>query len=293
MFSDIHPLRILLREVSEVAASFVALLPNLVAALVVLAVTAVVAKVLRRLVGRMMRRLRERPSLVNASSTLASTLVWVFGLLVAATIVFPNLTPANLLAGLGLGSLVVGLAFKDIFENYLAGILILVRRPMRIGDDIECEGLSGQVETITIRDTYLRQRSGELLLLPNSFIYKNPTRVLTDRPERRIALNVGVAYGTDLAEAGAVLRGAFEGLETVDQGRRIEVFATSFGDFSIDFVLRWWAASSPLDELRSRDEVLLAVDRALARAGIEIPFPQRTLSFGAPVPIASEAPPPS
>ena len=85
-----------------------------------------------------------------------------------------------MLAGLGLGSIAIGLAFKDIFENFLAGFLILMRKPMRIGDDIECEGLSGQVEQISIRGTFLRKRSGELILVPNSFIFKKPVKILID-----------------------------------------------------------------------------------------------------------------
>lgn len=89
--------------------------------------------------------------------------------------------PTKLLAGLGLGSITVGLAFKDIFENFLAGFLIVMRKPMRIGDDIECEELSGQVEHISIRDTLLRKRSGKLMLNPNSFIFKKPVKILTDR----------------------------------------------------------------------------------------------------------------
>ena len=85
-----------------------------------------------------------------------------------------------MLAGLGLGSIAIGLAFKDIFENFLAGFLILMRKPMRIGDDIECEGLSGQVEQMSIRGTFLRKRSGELILVPNSFIFKKPVKILID-----------------------------------------------------------------------------------------------------------------
>ena len=170
-----------------------ALVPNLIAAIIALALTFAIAAGVTRLAGRLFRRTRMRPSLQSAMVTLISIGVWVFGLLVAATILFPNLTPTKLLAGLGLGSIAVGLAFKDIFENFLAGILILIRQPMRIGDDIECEDVSGRVEEISIRDTYVRKRSGELILVPNSYLYKNPTRILTDRPERRIELTIGVA----------------------------------------------------------------------------------------------------
>jgi small conductance mechanosensitive channel len=286
MLPEVQPLQILRTEISSLYAALVALVPNLVAALIVLGFTAGVAFLLPRLTTRVMRRWRQRPALVTAARTVEKTLIWLLGLLVAATILFPNLTPSGLVAGLGLGSLVIGLAFRDIFENYLAGILILVRKPMRVGDDIECEGVSGRVEAITIRDTYLRKRSGELVLVPNAFIYKNPTMVLTDQPLRRITLTVGIAYDTDLARACAVLRGAFAGLETVDASKRVEVFVTSFEDSSIDLVLRWWAGSTPIEEIRSRDEVARAVKRALDAEGIVIPFPQRTLGFLEPVPVA-------
>ena len=87
---------------------------------------------------------------------LAAIGVWIGGCLVAATIVFPNLTPAKALAGLGLGSVAIGFAFKDIFENFLAGLIILFRREMRLGDFIECEGLQGRVEKIAEIETRLK-----------------------------------------------------------------------------------------------------------------------------------------
>ena len=259
-----------------------ALVPNLVAAVIALALTFAIAAGVTRLAGRLFRRTRMRPSLQSAMVTLIGIGVWVFGLLVAATILFPNLTPTKLLAGLGLGSIAVGLAFKDIFENFLAGILILLRQPMRIGDDIECEEVSGRVEEITIRDTYVRERSGELILVPNSYLYKNPTRIVTDRAKRRIDLVVGVAYDEDVDAARDVIRKAVEGLNTVDPEERVDVFAREFNASSIDFMVRWWTGSTPIDEHRSRDEVVAAIKSALDAAEIEIPFPHRTLTFKEP-----------
>ncbi len=285
MIPDIEPLRILRFELARLAAGFVALLPNIVAALIVLALTWGLARYAWRGEARLLRRWNKRPALIAAARTLTQSLIWFGGLIISATLIFPGMSATNVVAGLGIGSLVVGLAFRDIFENYLAGILILLRKPMRIGDDILCEGVEGQVEQITIRDTYLRRRSGELVLVPNAFIYRNPTIVLTDQPLRRITLEVGVAYGTDLERAREVLTDALAGLETVDASKRTEVFCQGFGDSSIDFVLRWWTGSTPVEELRSRDEVARAVKRALDGAGIDIPFPQRTLSFLEPVPL--------
>ncbi len=284
-----EPLRILHDEFTGLLAGFVSLLPNMLAALVVLIATWLVASIVRRIAARLVGRARMRPSLYHALVSLLRIGIWIVGMMVAATVLFPNLTPTKLLAGLGLGSIAIGLAFKDIFENFLAGILILIRKPMKIGDDIDCEGVSGRVEQITIRDTYLRKRSGELVLVPNSFLYKNPTKVLTDRPQRRITLDVGIAYGADMRSASRIIRGVVESLDTVEKGRPVDVFATGFGDSSVDFVVRWWTGSTPIEEHRSRDRAATAIKSALDRAGIEIPFPQRTLGFAGPLPLAEAA----
>jgi small conductance mechanosensitive channel len=280
---EIEPVRILLNQIGGFARGFIAMLPNVAVAVLVVGLTALVARFLPQLLVRALRGTHMRGSLQSALVTLFRISVWIAGLIICAAVLFPNLTPTKVLAGLGLGSIAVGLAFKDIFENFLAGILILVREPMRIGDDIECEDVSGRVEKITIRDTYLRKRSGELMLVPNSYLFQNPIRVLTDQPHRRIEIVVGVAYGEDVDAAREVIRGAFEGLETVETTKDVEVYAREFNSSSIDFLVRWWAGSTPKEEHASRDRVTAAIKRALDAAGIEIPFPYRTLTFKDPL----------
>jgi small-conductance mechanosensitive channel len=139
------------------------------------------------------------------------------------------------------------------------------------------------VEEITIRDTYVRKRSGELVLVPNSFLFKSPIKVLTDLPKRRISLDVGVPYDADLGQAQKILGQALDGLESVDRNQRVDVFVTTFNESSIDFLVRWWSGSTPIEEHVSRSEVAMAIKAAFDREGIEIPFPQRTLSFGEPL----------
>ena len=85
-----------------------------------------------------------------------------------------------MIAGLGIGALAIGFAFQDIFENFLAGVLIMLREKMRIGDMIEVEGMLGKVEKITLRETYIRQLSNELTIMPNSMLFKNAVKILTD-----------------------------------------------------------------------------------------------------------------
>lgn len=272
-------LDILIGRINEMAAGFVRMLPQLVIALLVVVFTWGLAKAARRLLDRVLRRADMRRTLINLFETLLGVLVWTIGLLIAATIIFPGVTPANLLALLGLGSVAIGFAFKDIFENFLAGVLIMLRKKVNIGDVIECDAVEGRVEQITLRDTYLRHLSNELVLVPNAYLFKNPLKILTDEPLRRHEVEVGIAYDADLDSASEVIASAVNSIEVVEKNRPVEVFAKEFGDNSINLLVRWWAGSTPVQAHASRDKVVRAIKSALDGAGVEIPFPQRTLWF--------------
>ncbi len=281
-----EPVRIMWRQVMGMARDTIALLPQIAVALVVLILTWVVAALGRSLVSRTLARTKLRPSLKDLFTLLTSILVWVLGIMIAAVIVFPGLTPASILAGLGIGSVAIGFAFKDVFENFLAGIIILFRREMRMGDHIECEGIEGKVSHIAIRESHIRQTDGQLVIVPNAMLFKNPVYVRTDQKHRRQTVICGVAYDVDVDEARTVMTKAVEGCKTVEQGERpIQVFAQEFADSSINFEITWWAGSTPVEQRRSRDEVVTAVKQALDQAGLEIPFPYRTLTFKEPLPL--------
>jgi len=180
-------------------------LPLVVLAGIVLIVSWMVTRVTSGLVNKALSRSTLRPALQELFITLTKVTVWIIGLLVAITVVFPSLTPANLLAALGLGSVAIGFAFKDVFENFFAGIMIMLRRPMRMGDYIKCESVEGKVEHIALRETYIRRTNDELILVPNSYLFMNPLFVHTDKELRRYEIVVGVAYGESLNEAQEVI----------------------------------------------------------------------------------------
>ncbi|MBG6119879.1 MULTISPECIES: mechanosensitive ion channel family protein [unclassified Sphingobium] len=279
---------ILVNRLQQMLADFIRVLPQLGIALVVLMLTWLAAKFARRIAERLLRHTDIRGTLINLFETVTGVIIWLIGLMIASSIVLPGVTPANLLALVGLGSVAVGFAFKDIFENFLAGILIMLRRKMRIGDMIECEDVSGKVEHITLRDTYLRHLSNELVLVPNAYLFKNPVKILTDSSTRRHQVEVGVGYDVDLDEAHGVIEAAVRRADGVDSEQRIDIFAKEFGDSSVNFLVRWWAGSKPYEAHASRDAVLRSIKRALDDAGMEIPYPYRTLTFKEALPIALE-----
>lgn len=264
--------------------SALASLPRVGFALAILIVFGLLIWAAKRLIQGLSRRLKLRRNLISVLQLIVGVLGWLIGGLIAITIVFPTVTPSNALATLGLGSVAIGFAFKDTFENFLAGILILIREPFEIGDHIECDAVEGQIENITIRDTHIRQTDGQLVVVPNAHLFHNPVRVRTNKAFRRTSIICGVAYDENVDAARTVIAKAVRHVDSVrDDVRDIQVFAKAFGASSIDFEVSWWTGSQPVDIRASRDQVVAAIKSALDDAGIEIPFPYRTLTVKDPI----------
>lgn len=261
---------------------FLIRLPLLIAAAIVLVFTVLTVKLVGWALYRILDRRRLRTSLKDLLLQLTSIGLWVLGLLIATVVAFPGMTPSKAITVLGLGSVAIGFAFKDIFENFFAGILILWGYPFDRGDFIETGEIIGKVEQITIRNTLIRRLDGELAVVPNAQLFKNTVDVLTSQPQRRVRIICGVAYGEKVDEAREVIREAVVACESITGVRTVEVFAKEFGDSSINFEVAWWTGAKPIDIRHSRDEVVGAIKAALDSAGIEIPFPYRTLTFKDP-----------
>ncbi|QXT39892.1 mechanosensitive ion channel family protein [Gymnodinialimonas ceratoperidinii] len=283
-----EPVNILYGQLRDIAREAIALLPQIAVAVVVLLLGWGIYRLALWVVAKSLSHSSMRQSLKELINLFTGIVVWTLTIMIAAVIVFPNLTPTSILAGLGIGSVAIGFAFKDVFENFLAGVIILFRKKMRIGDHIECEGIEGKVTQIAVRESHIRQTDGQLVIVPNAMLFKNPLTIRTDLDERRVTVICGVAYDEDVDAAREVIEKAVAECDTVRQGERpIQIFAREFNSSSIDFEVTWWTGSTPLDVRKSRDQVVAKVKRALDDAGIEIPFPYRTLTFKEPLPIAA------
>ncbi|MDA9918547.1 mechanosensitive ion channel family protein [Erythrobacter sp.] len=278
-------LNTLLDQLNTMGTDFIRTLPQIVISIVILVITAIVAKFAVKIADALIGKTDIRPSLRNLAETLVTLGVWIFGVLVASIVVFPGLTVGSLIAGLGIGAVAIGFAFQDVFENFLAGVLIMIREKMRIGDVIECEGIMGKVEHITLRETHVRKLSGEVTIVPNSVLFKNPVEILTDKEQRRHDVVIGVSYDTDLEQAAEVIRKAVSAVDDVDTEKGLDIFAQEFNSSSVDFLVRWWAGSTPRAGWESKDKVVRAIKRGLDDAGIEIPFPYITHTFKESVPM--------
>lgn len=275
---------LLLDSLATLWKQFVQSLPMVVIAVIMIILTAIAAAIVTRILREVLSKTHLRSSLAQLARQLAYITIWTIGIL-ATAITTTGLDFGQVIATLGLGSIAIGFAFKDIFENFFAGILILWRFPFDPGDYIQCNDIEGKVEDITIRMTLIRQTDGQLVTIPNATLFKEPVWVMTSRPTRRTTIICGVAYGEDVDESRSVIEAAVKKCDTVHADQPVQIFAQEFADSSINFEVTWWTGNTPLDIRKSRDQVVAAVKRGLDEAGIEIPFPYRTLTFKEPLPL--------
>jgi len=209
---------------------------------------------------------------------ISSGLRYVFlavGALVAISAAGIDLGHLGLVIGaLGVG---IGFGFQNVVNNFVSGVILLFERPVQIGDTIEVGSLIGEVRRIGIRSSTVRTWEGAEVIVPNEKLVSAElvNWTLSDR-HRRIELEVGVAYGTDPSRVVALLEGAALASSATLSDPAPHATLVGFGDSALLFRLRFWT-SDLAEQFRARGEVAMGVHRALAEAGIEIPFPQRVV----------------
>lgn len=267
-------------SIREMAHDFLSLLPNLVLALIVFVVFLIVAGWARQAVRRVGERTGMADNAVIVVSRMARWAVVAVGLFVAISIVAPSVGPEELITLLGVGGVAVGFAFRDILQNFLAGILLLIQQPFRVGDQIETgEGYEGTVEEIQTRATFIRTYDGRRVVIPNADLYTDAVEVHTAFAKRRSQYDTGIGYPDDADVATGAMLEAMRGVEGVLEDPEPEVIPVELGDSSVVLRARWWTASDQGAVTRTKGRVIGAIKRALDAAGVDIPYPVRTVYF--------------
>ena len=259
--------------------SFVASIPNIVLAILIFFIGYLIAKLLRRLALRLVERAALPPTARLVFGRLAQWLVMFLALLIALLIVFPSFNAGQLIELLGIGGVAIGFAFRDIVQNFLAGILILLTQPFRIDDQIIVGDYEGTVEDIQTRATFIRTYDGRRVVIPNSDLFTQSVIVNTAFPIRRVELEVGIGYGDDIDQARQVILEALSDLTGVLKDPAPDIRVGSLADFAVVLRVRWWSESRRSDIVILEDEVLSAVKVKLSEAGIDMPFPTQHVLF--------------
>jgi len=243
---------------------------QVITALLILCVGLYVSNKLSAFIYHKLEASRLEASLSRYIAAAVKALIFTFVILL--TLARLGVQTASIIAVLGAAGLAVGLALQGSLSNIASGVLIVLLRPFKVGDYVQIGGEEGHVEMIGIFTTELKTLQGVTLVIPNASITADTVKNYTKHKVRRADFTVGVAYGSDLKQAKAVLTKVAEACPYIVDHQPVTVEVDALADSSVNFTVRVWVEADcyPQAELSIYEN---AYD-ALGEANITIPFPQ-------------------
>jgi small-conductance mechanosensitive channel len=260
---------------------FIALLPNIFLAFIVFTIFVYIGRAIKRLVKRLTRHYRYARNLGMVLGRLAQGTTILVGLFISLSIVIPSLKAGDLVQLLGISGVAIGFAFRDILQNFLAGILILLTEPFQIDDQIVFKGFEGTVENIETRATTIKTYDGRRIVIPNSELFTNSVTVNTAFENRRLEYDIGVGYGDDIERTKQLMMEALHSVDVVLKDPAPDVLVMELADSAVNIRARWWIKPPRWsDALDSRDKVISAIKQKLyVENGIDLPYPTTQVLF--------------
>ncbi|TYK65094.1 mechanosensitive ion channel family protein [Colwellia echini] len=256
--------------------------PNIVVAILIAIIFSIIAKIVGNIMQNVLRRALDSKQIADILSSIIKVCVLLAGIFVALDFVGLKGTVTSLLAGAGIIGLAIGFAFQDMTENLIAGIAMGVRKPFQIGDIIEADKVFGTVKTINLRNTLVETFFGQIEIIPNKILFRNILTNYSTQGVRRIEIPVGISYADDPEEAAKVIVEQINQCDFVIKQTETAVFAESFGDSSINLLVWFWIDyPGETGFMQARHKALTVIKSTLEKENILIPFPIRTLDFGA------------
>jgi small conductance mechanosensitive channel len=265
----------------------VRLSPTVILTILVVLAFYAFARLVKSSVERITRRAGRSRYTGNVMGRLTQWAIMLVGLLVGFSILFPSLSAADTVGLLGIGGIAIGFAFRDIAQNFLAGILLLLTQPFRLGDQIIVNEFEGTVEDIQTRATVIKTYDGRHVVIPNSDLFTDSVIVNTAESTRRSEYDIGIAYGDDIDLAKRLIIEAMERVEDVLVFPAPDALTVELNDSSVDIRARWWTLSTRREVVTVRDQVITEIKKNLDRGGVTIPFPIRTLHVPEDSPIVN------
>jgi len=249
----------------------ISIVPRALAALLVIGVFWALAAGVRAVVRMISRRLIHDRTVENLIKQVSYYTVWLLGLIVAATAF--GLEPGALATGLGLTSLALGFALKDILSNFVSGLLILTLRPFQLGDQIVIGETEGTVERIELRATQIRTYDGRRVLVPNADTFTSRVTNNTAAPVRRGQVVCYLGYDVELQKVLRVLEEATLRAEGVIAEPQPSVAIREMGQSELAFQVQFWCDSRRSDFMLTASRVRANLIDALRAAGVALPGP--------------------
>jgi small conductance mechanosensitive channel len=249
------------------------MLPGLIIAVVVFLIGLLVARLVRAAVRRAAHLRQASADSSAVLGRIAGGVTILISFMIAASVAFPSVSAADLFNLLGIGGVAIGFAFRDVLQNLLAGILILLTRPFVIGDQIRAGNYEGTVEDVWIRATVLRTYDNQRILIPNASLFTDKITILTAHEARRISFPLTIGTSDDINTAKRVIIDALLKAESVINEPAPEALVTGIGSSGVDMTARFWINPPRRREaVVSLDAAITAVKKALTEAGIDLPY---------------------
>ena len=279
---DINKITELLTDkLTDWVEAIIRLLPNIALAAVVMVIGFYLAKFIRKIAGKLISKVSKNITLNNLFS---SIIYFIFiGIVCFTVLSILQLDKAvtSILAGAGILGLALAFAFQDIAANFMSGIFISFRKPLKVGDIVEVKDYMGKVKEVNLRDTVVETFQGQTVIIPNKEVFQNPIENYSYLQKRRFDLSVGVSYGDDLEKVKQITLDAVSDIEELSKTDTTQVYFVEFGDSSVNLSVRMWI-SSPEQSVYNKvgSEAIMKIKKAYDANDIMIPFPIRTLDFG-------------
>ncbi len=261
--------------------AFIENIPNLVLALIVLTASYFTARYVNKLVLKLVSKRVQQQSISNIIARISATTVVIVGLFLALGILDLSKTLTSLLTGAGVAGLVIGLALQGTLSNTISGIILSFRKKIQIGNWVETNGFAGEVIDVNLKEFTLKEADNNIVIIPNKTILENPLKNYSLTTKMRVMLECGVGYESDLDQVEELTKKTIaNAFEQVNDANEVEFYYTEFGDSSINYLCRFWIDSeSALEKLKAKSKAIAVIKKAYNQAGINIPFPIRTLQF--------------
>ena len=254
-------------------------LPKISIALLVLILTWVLAKIAASLASRILSHKVKNPFVLRMGAKLFAVPVVVIGLYLVLQLTGLTNLAMTVVGGTGLLGLVIGIAFKDIAENFLASILISVQRPFKIGDYIMVDGREGVVQSVTTRGTVIMTLEGNHIHIPNAIIYKNTIVNVTANPNIRKQFTVGIGNNDSITNAQQVALEVLNKHEAILKEPEPQVLVDSLGAATVNLIVYFWVNGQKNSSTKVKSAMIRLIKKAFDDANILMPDEARELVF--------------
>jgi small conductance mechanosensitive channel len=251
--------------------SAITIIPRLTAAFLVIGLFWCLAALVRWMMRQFFRLVIDDLTLENLLKQVSYYSVWILGFVLALDAL--GFQPQTVVTGLGLTSLALGFALKDIISNFVSGLLLLLLRPFRLGDQIIVGETEGSVERIQLRATQIRTYDGRAVLVPNSELFTSRVTNNTASQVRRGTVNLYLGYDVDLSELPRMLASAVQMADGVLPDRPVTVRIADFTASDIVIEVRFWSDSRRSDFQATSANVRTTALDALSAAKVPLPDP--------------------